>query len=141
LPLSIGRPQRGFAKPVLRTALERAGGSGWGARKKKGFEIPSALLMRLVHTHIDEIRASPTAGALFSQTRWHETIDAFLRATREIEPSGRANDRVRRYAWSFSLARRPDIWSITTFLYSLLCLDRCRQYWSSPGESEPPSMV
>jgi asparagine synthase (glutamine-hydrolysing) len=139
LPLAIGRPQRGFAKPVLRAALEQAGGPGWRSRTKSGFEIPPALIMRLVHTHIDEIRASATAGVLFSQTRWRAMLDEFLRATRGTEPPGRVRDRMRRYAWTLSLAGRPDVWSITTFLYSLLCLDRCRRYWSSPGESEPSS--
>jgi hypothetical protein len=137
LPLSIGRPQRGFAKPVLRAALEQLGGPGWRSRTKRGFEIPPALVVGLVHAHVDEIRASPTAGALFSPARWRATLDEFLRATRGIEPPGRVRDRVRRYAWTLSVAGRPDVWSITTFLYSLLCLDRCRRYWSSPGESGP----
>lgn len=141
LPLSIGRPQRGFAKPVLRAALEKSGGPGWRSRTKRGFEIPPALIMKLVHAHIDEIRASSTAEVLFSRMRWHAMIDAFLGATSGNKPPGRGRDRLRRYAWTLSLARRPDVWSITTFLYSLLCLDRCRQYWSSPGESGPSSMV
>jgi asparagine synthase (glutamine-hydrolysing) len=141
LPISIARPQRRFAKPVLRAALEQAGGPGWYSRTKRGFEIPPELIVRLVHMHFDEIRASSTAAALFSATRWRAMLDVFLRATHGIDPPGRMRDRMRRYAWIFSLAGRPDVWSITTLLYSLLFLDRCRRYWSSPGESEPSCMA
>jgi asparagine synthase (glutamine-hydrolysing) len=140
LPLSMGKPQRGFAKPVLRAALERAGGPGWRSRTKRGFEIPPALIMRLVHSHIDEVRNSSTATTMFSPTRWSGVIDEFVRATRGIEPPGRSRDRLQRYAWILRAASRPDVWSMTTFLYSLLCLDRCRRYWSLPGEPRPSSI-
>jgi len=139
LPLGLQRPQRGFAKPVLRAALDRAGVSAWKTRVKKGFEIPPALVTHMVRAHFDEIRESSTARDFFLPARWRELTDLLVRKPEGSEHPGKVWDRYHRRAWIFSLARRPDAWSLSTFLYAVLCLDRCRQYWSSPPRvSRPP---
>jgi len=133
LPLSLQRPQRGFAKPVLRAALERAGVSAWTTRMKKGFEIPPALVTQMVRAHFDEIRESSTARAIFSPARWQELTEAFSAPGQDVRQPSLGRDRLHRRAWILSLASRPDAWSLSTFFFSILCLDRCRKYWSSPA--------
>jgi asparagine synthetase B (glutamine-hydrolysing) len=133
LPLSLQRPQRGFAKPVLRAALERAGVSAWTTRVKKGFEIPPALVTQMVRAHFDEIRESSTARAIFSPARWRGLTDAFAATGQDASQPSLVRDRLHRRAWILSLASRPDAWSLSTFFFSILCLDRCRKYWSSPA--------
>jgi len=133
LPLSLQRPQRGFAKPVLRAALERAGVSAWATRVKKGFEIPPALVTQMVRAHFDEIRESSTARAIFAPARWQGLTEGFWTASQDAPQPSLARDRLHRRAWILSLASRPDAWSLSTFFFSILCLDRCRKYWSSPG--------
>lgn len=130
LPLSIQRPQRGFAKPVLRAALERSGRDAWGTRRKRGFEIPTELVSRLVRAHLDELDESTAARELFSSSRWRALVDLFAGSARDWH-RGRVRDRLHRRAWIVSAARRPDAWSLSTFLYSVLCLERCRRYWAS----------
>jgi asparagine synthase (glutamine-hydrolysing) len=132
LPLSMKRPQRGFAKPVLRAALERVGCAAWNTRTKKGFEIPPALVRQMLRVHLDEIRESSTARAMFSPERWRTLIDTFSETARDAKHPSLVRDRLHRRAWVFSLASQPDAWSVSTFLFSILCLDRCRKYWSSP---------
>jgi Asparagine synthase len=132
LPLSLQRPQRGFAKPVLRAALERTGVSAWNTRVKRGFEIPPALVTQMVRAHCDEIRESSTAREIFSPVRWRTMTDAFFATSQDNNQPSIGRDRLHRRAWILSLTSRPDAWSLSTFLFSILCLDRCRKYWSSP---------
>jgi len=134
LPLALQRPQRGFAKPVLRIALERTGAAAWGSRAKKGFEIPPGLVTGMIRAHIDEIRESLTAQTLFSPAQWRALIDIFARTPANANQPGLMRDRLQRRAWILSLSAQPDSWSLSTFFFSILCLDRCRSYWSSPAK-------
>ncbi len=129
LPVWERVPGRGPSKPVLRKALD-ATGYPLPVVKKKGFEIPAHLLSTLVGKHLEMLRESPTARKFFSPEAWQSLLSRH--AKDNLTRTGRSADRYLRRAWLLGLAPEPDRWSVTTLLFTVLCVDRAREYWASP---------
>jgi hypothetical protein len=125
------RANGGFAKPILRAILQRQTGTGWETKKKRGFEVPIALLQHIVGSHVDELLRSPTASLLFDPAQWKISLEHFRGMGRAADAS-RKQDRWRRYAWIIGATSKCDMWGLATLLYGVLCIDRAIQYWSTP---------
>jgi hypothetical protein len=71
--------------------------------------------------------------AIFFPARWRTLTGISFKTAPDAQHPSLARDRLHRRAWTLSLASRPDAWSLSAFLFSIMCLDQCRKFWSSPA--------